>query len=56
MSNEKVYNDGYQPIDKGYKPSADQPRAVDMPNERQPGAGYQPTSTGNNPVNPPKKP
>ncbi len=57
MSDKKPINEGYQPVTKGYKPSASQPQWVDMPNQGQPGAGYQPaTSHGDNPGNPPKKP
>jgi len=57
MSDKKLINDGYQPVIKGYKPSSNQPQPVDMPNEGQPGAGYQPTiSQGDNPGNRPKKP
>ena len=57
MSDKKTFKDGYQPEQKGYTPSSTQPQPVDMPNEGQPGAGYQPaTSQDNNPGNPPKKP
>ncbi|MFI2810948.1 hypothetical protein [Microbulbifer sp. JSM ZJ756] len=57
MSDKKPLNEGYQPLEKGYKPASSQPQPVEMPNQGQPGAGYQPTiSEGESPGNPPKKP
>jgi len=46
-------NEGYQPepIHKGYQPIENRPL-----NSPEPGAGYQPTSQGDNPTNPPIPP
>ena len=50
-------NNGYQPSkERGYNPSSNKPVPLDMPNNGQPGAGYQPVNSGSNPGNPPKKP
>lgn len=46
-------NEGYQPgpLNKGYQPVESVPF-----NRPEPGAGYQPTSQGDNPTNPPAPP